>query len=102
MNRRVVLAIATALTLATVSLATGNRLAVTTAKADLKWTDAGVPGVASPHIAHGASHFYLRYPRVCVAAPPPFSRPLRDDRHRPARAGRRRPDHPPTPGSYSH
>jgi quercetin dioxygenase-like cupin family protein len=53
------------------ALAQGSASAVVQSVADLKWVDAGVPGVATAVVrgnsAKGASHFYLRYAAGFVA-----------------------------------
>ena len=68
-------AVAAAAALALVSspavIAQGAAKSVFTPVADLKWTNAGVPGVASAVVkgdmAKGASHFYLKYGAGFVA-----------------------------------
>ena len=64
------LAVAT-LTLATAAVAAGGSHAVVTPKGELKWADAGIPGVTIAAVegdmASGPSHFYLRYPAGFVS-----------------------------------
>lgn len=53
-----------------VALAADGGKAVATPQSDLKWVDAGIPGVRSATVegdmSKGASHFYLKYPKGFV------------------------------------
>ncbi len=61
-----IMAISAALMAAVVVLAIGAGKSVVVAKADLKWKDMGIPGVAAAPVSgdmeKGASRFFLKYP----------------------------------------
>jgi mannose-6-phosphate isomerase-like protein (cupin superfamily) len=66
MKPGVILAISAALIAAASMLAIGAGKSVVVAKADLKWKDMGIPGVAAAPVSgdmeKGASRFFLKYP----------------------------------------
>jgi mannose-6-phosphate isomerase-like protein (cupin superfamily) len=66
MHRSRVLGLVAVAALAGAVLAQGSGKAVVAAKGDLKWSDAGIPGVTKAPVdgdmAKGASHFFWSYP----------------------------------------
>lgn len=58
-------AVALGSAVAFMTFASGDQGAVVTPKADVKWTDAGIPGVSTAVVqgdmTQGPSHFYLKY-----------------------------------------
>ena len=71
MKGRTTLLLAAALSTAAITLAAGNASSTVTPKPDVKWSDAGIPGVSSAAVQgdmkSGPSHFYLRYAAGFVA-----------------------------------
>jgi len=59
--------------MSTVAFAKGAPKAVVSPKSDIRWTDAGIPGVSTAavdgNMSKGPSHFYLKYASGFVAPP---------------------------------